>query len=89
MAWASRTRAEQIEFISKALRDELSREGLVVLKKEGRFGSLNELFPAEADVWAVQAGVKPEDCVAFRMERNGLRAEVVLVRNSGAQTFEL
>jgi len=51
-----------------------------VLKRDGAFGPLANLFPAEAETWAKQAGVKPEDCVAFKLERNGLRAEVVLVR---------
>jgi hypothetical protein len=72
---------EQTEFITKALRDELSAEGLEALRKGAQFGPLKELFPAEADAWASQAGVKAEDCVGLRMERNGIRAEVVLVRS--------
>ena len=77
----SRTSAEQIEFLVKTLCDELSAEGLVELKRQAVFGPLKELFPAEAGAWAAQAGVKPEDCVAFKLERNGLRAEVVLLRS--------
>ncbi len=77
-----RTTAEQAEFLNKALRDEISPEGLKVLRREGEFGSLTNLFPAEAKIWAEQAGVNPEDCVAFKLERNGLRAEVVLAYDS-------
>lgn len=83
-AVSGRTSAEQAEFLTKALRDEISPEGLVVLRREGKFGPLQELFPQEAATWAEQAGVKPEDCVAFRMERDSIRAEVVLVREDEA-----
>ena len=80
-ALQGRTAAEQTEFLRKALNDEISPEGLAVLKKEGRFGALTNLFPAEGAAWAAQAGVKPEDCVAFRLDRTkGFRAEVVLAR---------
>ena len=77
-----RTAPEQAEFLTKALADEISPEGLAVLQREGSFGPLTNLFPVEAAQWAKQAGVKPEDCVAFKLERNGLRAEVVLARPS-------
>lgn len=56
--------------------------GLAVLQREGEFGTLSDLFPAEASTWAEQAGVKPEDCVAFKLDNNGSRSEVVLVRNN-------
>ena len=80
-ALAARTPAEQAEFITKALRDEISSEGLALLKRDGRFGPLTNLFPLEAQSWATQAGVRPEDCMAFRLDRpNAPRAEVVLVR---------
>lgn len=79
-AVSGRTSAEQTEFLTKALRDEISPEGLAVLRRQGKFGALTDLFPVEAKTWAEQAGVKPEDCVAFRMERDNIRAEVVLVR---------
>jgi hypothetical protein len=82
LALQSRTPSEQLEFITKALSDEVSLEGLAVLKKEGRFGALKEVFPVEADGWVAQAGVKLEDYVAFRLERNGLRTEVVLACTS-------
>jgi hypothetical protein len=79
----NRPAAEQAEFLTKALRDEISPEGLVALKTRGNFGSLKQLFPAEGDAWARQAGDTPEACVAFKMERSGVRAEVVLLREKG------
>jgi hypothetical protein len=79
-ALASRTAAEQIQFLQKALRDEISPEGVAELKRRASFGPLKEVFPAEANRWATQAGVKPENCFAFKMERAGVKAEVVLVR---------
>jgi len=83
-ALAQRTVPEQAEFINKTLRDEVSREGVVALKKAGQFGPLQEMFPVEATRWAKQAGVRVEDCVAFKMERNGIRAEVVVHRSGTA-----
>jgi hypothetical protein len=80
-----KTDAEQVEFLTKALHDEISPEGLVVLKREGQFGRLQQQFPQESGAWAQQAGVKTEDCVAFKLERNGIRAEVVLARTSSIQ----
>lgn len=71
--------AERAEFTRKALQGEISAAGLAMLRKEGRFGPLLEIFPEEGARWAAQAGVRPEDCRAFRLQRNGLRAEVVLV----------
>ena len=78
-ALTSRTAAELTEFFSKALGDEIPVDGIGALKKNASFGPLNELFSEEAARWAMQAGVNADDCVAFRMERNGIRAEVVLV----------
>jgi hypothetical protein len=86
VAIVNRTASEQAEFLRKALRDEISPEGLVALQRHGAFGPLTKLFPAEAARWASQAGVKPEDCVAFRLDRtNGFRAEVVLARQSAVR----
>ena len=62
-ALQGRTTAEQAEFIRKSLRDELSPEGLDLLKRDARFGPLTNLFPAEGVAWAVVAGVKPEGSV--------------------------
>ena len=70
--------AEQGRWITEVLRDEVSAEGLAALARQGRFGPVAELFPDEARRWADGAGVRVEECVAFRMERDGLRAEVVL-----------
>jgi hypothetical protein len=77
-----RTAPEQAEFLRKALADEISPEGLAVLERQGSFGPLTNLFPDEAEAWAKQASVKAEDCLAFKLDRNGLRAEVVLARLS-------
>jgi hypothetical protein len=78
-----KTPAEQNEFLFKALRDEISAEGLAELSQRGQFGPLTNIFPQEAAQWASQAGAKPEECVAFRLDRtNGFRAEVVLHRPS-------
>jgi hypothetical protein len=78
----SRTVPEQSEFLAKALNDEISPEGIAVLRQRGAYGPLQDLFPAEAEGWASQAGVRPDDCVAFKLERNGVRAEVVLLKPS-------
>lgn len=73
------TSAEQTQFLSKALHDEVSPEGIRDLGKYAIFGPLNEVFPQEGSHWATLAGVRPEDCVAFKMEHAGVRAEVVLI----------
>src|SRR4051794_36271019 len=36
----NRTSSEQIEFVAKSLRDEISEAGVLVLKDKGQFGSL-------------------------------------------------
>ena len=83
VAVQGRTTAEQTEFIGKALRDELSAEGVAKLKRDGRFGPLTNLFPVEAQVWATHAAVRADDCLAFRLDRtNAPRVEVVLVRQT-------
>ncbi len=79
-ALAARTPTEQTEFVRRSMSGEVSAEGLAMLRKRGQFGPVLEVFPQEATNWAAQAGVKPEDCVAFKLERNSLRAEAVLVR---------
>jgi hypothetical protein len=81
-----RTAPEQAQFLTKALADEIFPQGLTVLQRGGSFGPLTNLFPAEAEKWSKQAGVKPEDCLAFNLERNGLRAEVVLAEDSAHRT---
>ena len=79
-AMQNRTSSEQAEFLAKALTDETSPDGLAALRRHGTFGTLRELFPAEAEAWASQAGVEVENCVAFKLEQPGLRTEVVLVK---------
>jgi len=74
---------EREDFLRKALRDEISSEGIAAIKREGTFGPLREIFPAEAEKWGALFGVKPEDCFAMRMERKGLRAEVVVLAEGG------
>jgi hypothetical protein len=80
-AFQTRSPFEQAEFFTRALRDELSIEGIQALAREGRFGSLQQIFPDEAITWATQSGVNPETCVAFKMDHNGTRAEVAFVRS--------
>lgn len=82
-----RTSSEQTEFITKTLRDEISPEGIAALRHDARFGSLQEIFPEEAKRWAEQAQVGVDECVAFRREQDGLRTEVVLVREG--QSFKI
>ena len=77
-AAAEKAPAEQARWLSEILRDEISPEGLAELQRHGRFGPLAEIFPEEAKRWAESAHLPVESCVAFRMERDGIRAEVVL-----------
>ena len=76
-----KTAAEQVEFVRKALTDEISDAGIEVLRREGRFGPLTELFPEQAAQWSRQAGVSAADCLAFRLEKHGIVAEVVLLKS--------
>lgn len=79
-AVVGRTQSEQIQFLSKAMRDEISADGISALAHRAAFGPLSTIFPEEATRWAHQAGVTATNCLAFRMERNGVRAEVVIYR---------
>ena len=81
-ALAAKSEPEQVEFLAKVLKDEISTEGLAVLKTNGQFGPLVSIFPGEATNWAMRAGVSPESCVAFRAEGNGVTAEAVFCTNS-------
>lgn len=81
-----RSAPEQSEFLTKVLNNEISPEGLAVLRQRGDYGPLKKLFPAEAETWCTQAGVHPDDCVAFKLERKGLRAEVVLLKPSNFES---
>lgn len=82
----SQTQSEQEEFIVKALTDEISPAGVEALKRQAEFGPLKSVFPKEATDWCSQAGVNMDDCVAFTMERAGIRAEVVLVNDAPPAT---
>lgn len=81
------TELEQSDIIKKALREEITPAGVVLLKTKGKFGPLNELFPTEARTWASSVNVNPDDCVAFRIDQNGIRTEVVLLKERN--TFRL
>ncbi len=81
-AYAGRTDAEKIEFLTKALRNEISEEGLRRLMKNGEFGALLDVFPETGNEWAGKAGVDAGDCVAFRLEGNGIRSELVICTNT-------
>ena len=71
----------QADFLLRALRDEVSVEGLAVMRREAKYGRLTDVFPEEAQTWASNAGVRVEDSVAFRLEKNGLRAEIAIATN--------
>ncbi len=81
-AYASRTHQEQEDFLRKALRDEISAEGLAEFKRVGKYGSLLEVFPENGPKWAKQFGADPAHCVAFKAEVSGLQAELVLVKTN-------
>lgn len=87
VAIQSRTPSEQEQFLTKALADEISPAGVEALKRHAEFGPLKTIFPNEAPVWCSQAGVNVDDCVAFKMERAGIRAEVVMLHEG--QTYRL
>lgn len=74
------TLAEQLEFITTALADEISPAGVEALRCHAEFGPIRSIFPDEAMAWCEQVGVNVDDCVAFKMNHAGVRAEVVLVR---------
>ena len=73
-----KTPQEQAEFLRKALKGEISEDGLRLMAKRGSFGPLSEIFPDDGTAWAKQAGVNPENCVAFRRDGQRFRTEVVL-----------
>ena len=80
VAIQGRTPTEQREFLTKALADEVSAAGVLALQRGAEFGPLKSVFPNEAAAWCQQAGLNSDHCVAFKLERHGLRAEVVLVQ---------
>lgn len=83
----SQTPTEKQEFLTKALADEISPEGVIALKNHAQFGLAKLIFPDEYVNWCQQAGVDADNCVAFKMERDGIRAEIVLLREG--QTYRV
>lgn len=81
-AFQGETVSEQSKFLVNALHDEISLAGVLALKHHAVFGSVQEIFPDKAVAWCKPANVNPDNCVAFKMERDGIRAEVVLVREA-------
>lgn len=83
----SQTPGEQQEFLAKALSDEISPEGVLALKQHAEFGPAKSIFPGDYAAWCQQSGVDADNCVAFKMERAGLRAEILLVQEG--QTYRI
>ena len=77
-AYKNRTDVEKLEFMRKALRNEISKEGLKRLRRKGEFGPLLEIFPENGKEWAAKAGVSPESCVAYRLEKGEFDAQLVI-----------
>ncbi|MBL9146094.1 MAG: hypothetical protein JNM99_20600 [Verrucomicrobiaceae bacterium] len=64
------------------LAGEVSAEGMDILVKEGVFGPLSNVFPTEQARWCKAFNVRSEDCIAFKLVRDNLTAELVLHRES-------
>lgn len=79
-----RTQQEQAEFVAKAFRDEISPAGITALMSQGQHGPLRLIFPGEAEKWASVAGVRVDDCMAYRAEKNGIHAELVIATNGSS-----
>ena len=86
-AFRGETTSEQSEFLVKALHDEISPDGVLALKHYATFGPLEKIFPDKAAAWCKQANVNPDSCVAFKMERAGIHAEVVMLHEG--QTYRV
>jgi hypothetical protein len=76
--------AEYDRWIREVLYEEISPEGLAVLKEEARFGPLLDLFPEQAEAWTSPYSIPAAECLAFRMERSGITAEVVVAPYKGS-----
>lgn len=81
-SFATRATDDQARWVAGVLSDEVSNDGIAKLRRQARFGPLLEIFPAEAARWAEVANLPASECVAFRLERAGTRAEVVLHQSS-------
>ena len=80
--WAERTALERESLVRDLLNTEVSPEGLAILTRDGTFGPLRSIFPAEAQTIADTAKVSPDECVAFALTRATLTAELVLHRDT-------
>lgn len=82
-----KTLAEQAQWLRDVLREEIDQDGLAELRSHGLHGPLLELFPESATAWTVGSGVSPENCLAWRMERSGVTAEVVYTNSPEGVRF--
>lgn len=82
-----KTVAEQAQWLRDVLREEIDEDGLAELRSHGQHGPLLELFPDSATAWTVGSGVSPENCLAWRMERSGITAEVVYTNSPEGVRF--
>ena len=74
----AQSKTDQSVAIRDFLKDEFSPDGLEALRKGAVFGPLVDVFPEDGKRWAESVGIPTAECVAFRMDRNKIRAEVVL-----------
>ena len=79
-----KTPEEYQRWLREVLQEEISKEGLAVLAKDAQFGPLLSLFPDQAVAWTSPHSIPPEACLAYRMERAGITAEVVLAPHQGS-----
>lgn len=79
---ADKAPAERDHLMIDLLAGEVSAEGMNILVKEGVFGPLSSVFPTEQARWCKAFDVRSEDCVAFKLVRDNLTAELVLHRES-------
>jgi hypothetical protein len=78
--FADHSQVEKGLLTLELLNNEVSAEGLDILANEGEFGPLNTLFPDQASAWLQPYGLSSDACVAFRLKRGQLTAELVLHR---------
>lgn len=81
-AFTHRTAVEQTQFLQKTLADEVTADGVRILVAQGKAGLLLDVFPDEGMRWADAAGVRPEQCVAFRSSADGFERVLVLATNT-------
>lgn len=76
------TNPEIEQIMSKSLRNEISAEGIELLRRKGKFGPLSDICPDRGARWAQTAGVSIHECLAFRVENSGREALAVFWRKS-------